>query len=104
MHSSDLDEHILGSLGQTLFSINEDKRLSVRWGKLEKQQTYDPTCITPINEDSWVLDLDAFINKNQNFNKEEIVTQSKDLASYIYQFFRWSVEDDFLKAYGCVND
>ena len=105
IHNSSLNEHILSSLRQTLFFIDEDKRLSTRWGKLEKQQTYDPNSMAPIDKDSWILDLDAFINKKQSFNEEDIVTQSKDLASYIYNFFRWAIKDEFLKAYGGpVND
>ena len=105
IHNSPLNKYILSSLRQTLFSIDEEKRLSTRWGRLEKQQTYDPNSMIPIDKDSWILDLDAFINKKQSFDEEDIVTQSKDLASYIYNFFRWAIKDEFLKVYGgTVND
>ena len=87
IHNSSLNEYILSSLRQTLFRIDEDKRLSARWGKLEKQQTYDPNSVARTDKDSWILDLDAFINKEQKFNGEKIVEQSKNLSSYYLQFF-----------------
>lgn len=100
IYGTNLKSYISSSLRQTVFSINEDFQLSARWGVLGKMQTYDPGTVSPIDSDSWVLDLDVFAGKKQDFVPKNIVEQSKKLATHAYHFFRWSVNDHFLTAYG----
>lgn len=100
IYNSVLSKHISSSLRQTVFSIGEETKLSARWGVLSKRQTYDPNSITPIDKNSWMLDLDVFEAKKQDFNEDTIIQESKKLAGYAYNFFRWAVNDDFLTVFG----
>lgn len=100
IYKSALSKHISSSLRQTVFTIDEDTKLSARWGVLAKKQTYDPSSVAPIDKDSWMLDLDVFNAKKQDFDRDSVLEESKKLAAYAYNFFRWAVKDDFLTAFG----
>ena len=77
----------------------EDTKLLARWAFLPPGGSIDPT-IEPINEATWVLDLDAFSESRLPFSPAGIALVADSLAESGYQFFRRSTTDQFVKAFG----
>jgi uncharacterized protein (TIGR04255 family) len=100
VYSSGVATHIAGSLQQTLFKIENNIKLSSRWGILEKNHSYDPGSLPPIDEVSWILDLDVFSEQSTDFVVTDVLAKSKLLSDYAYSFFLWAVKKEFLLAYG----
>lgn len=75
-------------------------RLNVRWGQLPAMATPDPTAIQPVNEPSWLLDLDMSTATQQDFDVDAVMAKARSFSSSIYSFFRWAVEDEFLRRFG----
>lgn len=86
-------------IAQNLFRLDRC-RLAARWGLLPPRASVDPSAIDPIDERSWVLDLDAYHGQLQPFDSAELVGQLHDFAESIYKFFRWAVTDEFLRRHG----
>ncbi len=94
---SALSQHTDHVVSQNVFSLPEEGgRMIARWGLLPKGGTMDVAAIAPIQERSWVLDVDAFRQEPRPFIREEVIRDATALAERIYAFFRWSVTDDFL--------
>lgn len=89
---------------ECLFEIPEESGLlRARWGMLPNGATIDPGAIEPIDEPSWILDIDAFKafdGDGPAFNVETIVTDAQAFASRIYTVFRWVVTNEFLIRFG----
>ena len=62
--------------------------------------TFDPYSIEAINEPSWILDLDMSSTKEQSFNIDSLMQKANSFAARLYTFFRWVVNDEFLRRYG----
>jgi uncharacterized protein (TIGR04255 family) len=86
---------ITSSVLQTQFEI-EGVGLQVRAAQLPKDTTFDPVLMTSIAEPSWVLDLDAFTPKPQDFEVKQIAALLRNLAARCYRLFRWSITDQFV--------
>jgi len=86
------------ALSQAQFDVQKDKLL-VRWGRLPANATTDPSTIEPINEPSWIFDLDMSTVGTQSFDVDYILKETENFASRIYTFFRWTITDDFLTLY-----
>jgi len=94
-------ENASHSLTETILTLPESKeQLLARWGKVPAGVTVDPNAIAPINEPSWVLDIDMFCNEEHPFVLKEIVNTAQRFAERLYTVFRWAVTDDFLRRYG----
>ena len=86
---------------ETLFWLpKSSSRLMARWGRLPARSTVDPAAIDPVDEPSWILDIDAFLQETGVFNVETIDSRARALAERIYSFFRWVVTDEFDRMYG----
>jgi uncharacterized protein (TIGR04255 family) len=72
----------------------------MRWGRLPEKATIDPGAIEPIPEPSWILDIDMFSTKRNQLDPKQLVEDARVYSERIYTFFRWVVEDEFLKQYG----
>jgi uncharacterized protein (TIGR04255 family) len=90
---------LVHSLSESSFTTGQG-RLNVRWGTLPSGATPDPAVISPVKEASWLLDLDMFTVAQQDFDVEGVVAKARSFSSTIYAFFRWSVEDEFLRSFG----
>jgi uncharacterized protein (TIGR04255 family) len=90
---------LVHSLAESSFTTGQG-RLNVRWGTLPSGATPDPSVIPPVKEASWLLDLDMFTVEQQDFDVEGVVAKARSFSSTIYAFFRWSVEDEFLRRFG----
>jgi len=87
------------SVCESLFQKGEVS-LNTRWGKLPPGATTDPTAIEPIQEPSWVLDLDVFRGVQKDFDAATILQDGREFARTIHAFFRWCVTPEFLGVYG----
>jgi uncharacterized protein (TIGR04255 family) len=93
--------HVLHSLTQTVFALPEAKeQILGRWGLVPAGATVDPTAIEPINEPSWVLDVDMFSNEERPFVPGEIVRAARQFSERLYAVFRWAVTEEFLRRFG----
>ena len=71
-----------------------------RWGRLPANTTYDPNALEPVEEPSWVLDLDMFKTESQPFASEDLLTTATGFAECLYWVFRQMVTVEFLRFYG----
>lgn len=80
----------------------EEGRLLVRWGLLPAGATHDPDMAPPVNDRSWILDIDSFTTGDvlsDNFQPDVIVEKTNLMADRAYAFFRWSVTPDFIERF-----
>ena len=88
------------SLTEVNYSFSDQSALKARWGYLEPRTTFDPA-IAPVDDASWVLDLDASHGERE-FDSAAIVDQVQLFSDRIYRYFRWVVTDDFLTSHGAA--
>jgi uncharacterized protein (TIGR04255 family) len=74
--------------------------LLARWGQLPPGQTTDPSSLPPVNEISWILDLDMSNQQSRRFNVEKLLEEARGFTEHIYTLFRWMVTDEFLRKFG----
>jgi len=86
-------------LTQSLFQA-EEGIVQATWGHLPPGDTPDPNALEPIEERSWILDLDASCGEPQKFAAEDLSRAAERYARRIYSVFRWMVTDEFLRRYG----
>ncbi len=93
--------HTSHALSDALFSLpNQPAQMRARWGLLPPNTTVDPSAIEPIEEPSWILDLDTFSSGPHPFESAAILSDARDYAERAYGFFRWVVTDEFLRFFG----
>jgi uncharacterized protein (TIGR04255 family) len=97
---SPVSDQIHNFISNAVITVDSGAFLSARWGSLNVMQTYDPVNLAPINDKSWVLDLDLFLEEVTSFDPSAIVLKSTAFSEKIYTFFRWAVTDEFLRIYG----
>lgn len=93
--------HAEHSLQEAVFDVGEERVLA-RWGLLPPGASVDPTAIEPVDERSWILDLDMFGASGRPFVVDDLVETVERFAKRIYTVFRWAVTDDFLRRYGGI--
>lgn len=99
--ATDVGPSALVSISEALFDIpNQATRMRTRWGLLPAGGTFDPAAIDPLDEPSWVLDLDTFSEDPRPFVTDGIVSQARFCAERAYALFRWAVTEEFLRRYG----
>jgi uncharacterized protein (TIGR04255 family) len=99
--SSDLQEYMQQILHESVFVLPvEEALIAARWGIVPGNVTFDPYSIEAINEPSWILDLDMSSTKEQLFNIDSLMQKANSFAARLYTFFRWVVNDEFLRRYG----
>ncbi|MBW2703776.1 MAG: TIGR04255 family protein [Deltaproteobacteria bacterium] len=99
--STSMFEHIQHSLSETVFAFpNSDNKLLARWGCVPPKGTVDPNAIEPVDQKSWILDLDMFNDQQRPFDPNALASEAHVFAERLYTFFRWAVKKEFLKRYG----
>lgn len=80
----------------------ENGSLVARWGFMPSGQTHNPELMPATDLPSWYLDTDVFrsFDELEMFGSFDFEKATSDLASQAYGFFRWVVNDDFLRLYG----
>jgi uncharacterized protein (TIGR04255 family) len=83
------------SVSDTLIRIADDERLQARSGLLPPNGGFDPA-LPPLNEPSWVLDLDVFtVLGGFPFDPAALGDRLRRYADYAYAFFRFATTDTF---------
>jgi|GEM_PF-196656 len=96
-----LAEHADLSISENVFVLPDDAgRVTARWGLVPARGTVDPGAVDPIEEASWLLDLDAFQVDTCPLDVVLVITQARAFTERIYSIFRWAVTDEFLRRYG----
>lgn len=99
--STPLRELVRHAISENVFDLPDGAgRVTARWGLMPAKGTVDPAAVEPIDEESWLLDIDAFQAEEQPFDIEAVVGQARAFAERIYTIFRWTVTDEFLRRYG----
>jgi uncharacterized protein (TIGR04255 family) len=97
----EVGENLIQSINESLFNLPDRKeQITARWGLIPANTTIDPTAIEPINESSWILDLDMSLSTQRVFSVEGVVSEARQFSERIYTFFRWVVNDNFLRRFG----
>ncbi|MHB8255454.1 MAG: TIGR04255 family protein [Acidiferrobacter sp.] len=91
--------HAIHALSESVFDLS-DARVLARWGCLPPSATVDSAAIEPIEEKSWILDLDMFSVTPVPFVIDSVIANAERYAERIYTIFRWAVTDNFLLRYG----
>ncbi|MEU9824744.1 TIGR04255 family protein [Micromonospora chersina] len=81
----------------------ERYRLLAHWGLLPPGAVID-TSLTPAQQRSFTLDLDAFSDTQSEFCREEVGSTLRDLTKGAYRYFRWAVTDAFLDEFKEVRN
>jgi uncharacterized protein (TIGR04255 family) len=89
--------HLLHAFTQTQYEI-EDHFVTANWGLLPPKAVVDPTLGSSENQ-SWLLDIDAFSQTASEFSTRIIHEHIRELTVYAYRLFRWAVTDEFLQEF-----
>lgn len=89
------------TISETIFDLpNSKAQLLARWGRVPEGTTVDPAAIEPIDEPSWVLDVDMYSSEQRPFASDQVLADAGGFAERLYTFFRWAVTDEFLRRFG----
>ncbi|MFV1528753.1 MULTISPECIES: TIGR04255 family protein [unclassified Phaeobacter] len=96
-----LTDHIEVSMTEVVSKTQEGK-LIARYGKAPPNYSHEPEMAPPVQQSSWVLDIDSFSTacKNTQLNPVFLRQELDKVAARAYAFFRWSVTDEFLNRFG----
>jgi uncharacterized protein (TIGR04255 family) len=98
--ATEIGGNIHQTINESLFYLPERKeQIMARWGLIPAHATIDPV-VEPIEEPSWILDLDMSLSEQRTFNVEELLSETQQFSERIYTFFRWAVTDEFLQRFG----
>lgn len=99
--STPLASHVLHSISEAVFVLPDNAgQVMTRWGLVPARGTVDPAAVDPIDEPTWLLDIDAFHAETRELEVAVAVQQARGFAERIYSIFRWAVTDEFLRRYG----
>lgn len=91
--------HVTHAISEAAIEI-EEGALSLRWGVLPPNGTFDPFVLEPIDKPSWVIDIDVSITGFTDFKASALADHFYALAKRAYAIFRHMVTDAFLALYG----
>ncbi|NER22346.1 MAG: TIGR04255 family protein [Symploca sp. SIO1B1] len=95
------EEQINQMISEALFKFPEGEDIIlVQWGLLPAKATIAQGVVEPINEPSWVLDLDMSLTERRKFDVQILMPEAQKFAERIYTFFRWVVTTEFLRRFG----
>lgn len=96
-----LRDHVEHSITESLLKLpDEDAKATARWGLLPPGATVDPRVMKPVDQLSWLLDVDVFQMDTRALEVDELIASSTGFAERIYSIFRWAVTDELLKQCG----
>ncbi len=72
----ELAESVVHLMTESQFVAQDGARVQGRWGLLPANATYDRNSIKPVDNPSWVLDLDMFTTESQPFASEKLLPTS----------------------------
>ena len=99
MAATALGAHAVHAISESVYAISQTSaQLLARWGLLPKGATVDPAAIEPLDQPSWILDLEMYRSGQREY--AEVVQEANGFAERIYAVLRWAVTDNFLRRYG----
>lgn len=102
--SSDQPDGLAGAIvhlmTQAQFRAPNGNLVHARWGKMPPNATHDQDVLDPVEETSWILDMDMYTSSPSEFATAELVGTARSFAECLYWLFREIVTDDFLVYYG----
>lgn len=90
---------LMESLHANTFELDEGKFVMARSGWVPPGVPVAPD-LPGVDDYSWMLDIVAFRQEPRASMSEGIADSVSELADAAYQYFRWSVTDELLKACG----
>ncbi|MEO1406683.1 MAG: TIGR04255 family protein, partial [Pseudomonadota bacterium] len=100
--------HARGSVRYSMTEVHSDTlegQLAARIGLLSPGQTHDPNVAPPVDDWSWIMDIDGSSRPEaEAFDPHELIAELEKCAGRAYSFFRWSVKDLFLEKFGRATD
>lgn len=99
--STPLGAHARHAIAENVFELPDGTgNLTARWGLVPARATIDPAAIEPIEQPSWLLDLDAYQVRTHAFEVNAVLARAREFTERIYGVFRWAVTEEFLVRYG----
>jgi uncharacterized protein (TIGR04255 family) len=86
------------SLFDSIF-VEGEHSIQTRCGVMPPRGVLDLE-IPPVDDNTWILDIDSYVERKMNFGPSETAGKVTDLADRAYRMFRWVVKDDFVKHFG----
>jgi uncharacterized protein (TIGR04255 family) len=87
------------SVTDTVIDISPTDRFQVRTGLLPPNTAFDPA-LPPVNEPSWLLDMDGFTTQaGFPFDPEALANKVRSFAETAYAFFRFATTESFQEAH-----
>ena len=97
--STNLQNYVQHALTEAVLRV-EEGNMMLRWGLLPPNGTVDPGAIEPINERSWILDIDVWSIEQREFDLSGLDNDFENLAKRAYSAFRFMTTESFLRNYG----
>ena len=97
-----LRQHVEHSMTEARCKTLEGGLLA-RWGLMPEGLTHDPASMPAADQVAWLLDIDSYddtLEGKDVFNTKDLRATAESLAARAYTFFMWSVQDEFLNAFG----
>lgn len=99
--NSPLFQNMQHAMSDVLLNVPEDDcLLRTRWGYLPAGGAIDLNALEPIEERSWILDLDMFSSEQRPFAAVPLIEDLGRFAERLYTMFRWTVTEEFLRRFG----
>lgn len=95
----DLRSHVAHAISEAAMKV-EEGQLLMRWGILPANGTFDPLVLEPLEQPSWILDIDVANTATRTFEGAALITTFDTLAQRAYAMFRHMVTKDFLVLHG----
>lgn len=101
--STDFAPHT--SLGVSDFTVTApaERRVRVRSARLPPGATIDPIALPPIDDESWVLDIDAATQRPATWTEPNIMDETAELADLAHRMFRWAIKPQFIQTFGAPD-
>ena len=95
-----LAKHIEVSMSEVVGNTAEGK-LIARYGLAPKGFSHDADIAPPVDEASWVLDIDSLSTNcaSTQLEPDFLCSELDKVAARAYAFFRWSVTDEFMNRF-----
>lgn len=93
---------IVYSMMHAQFLAPHGDTVLARWGILPPNTTHDLEILDPVDEKSWLLDMDMFTTRPHAFSDSSLADTAETFAESLYWLFRQMVTKDFLQHHGAV--
>lgn len=90
---------VIQALSEALVRV-EEGCMTLRWGILPPNATFDPILLAPVNRNTWLFDMDVFSDDQRLFSGAELGQLFQSLSERAYAMFRYAITPTGLKFFG----